>query len=483
MLWLALNLVDLSLAVHDRSRPSESPAPPLAVVQDGRVLAANAPATTEGVRLGQRTASAVALCPTVRFLEHLPAANAQLLRQLAESCFMVTPTVVLAPPQAILLEVAGSLALFGGMPGLLRRLDKKLRHFQVRIVMAQAPTPKAALLLASSPQAEESLRIEAHAAFSAYLPLLRRVPLVCLPWEAALHKRLQQLQFDVLGELLALPRASLSKRLGVGATHYLAALLGEIPDVQQPLLPAETFEASLVFLDGISHTEGLRFPMQRLLDDFCRFLRQRQWRCTRFSWRFSHQDKSRQQLLISSAQGEPQLGRFMALTGLRLENFTISAPVDSLTLEAREFEAKGDTRLSLLPEPGQEDGAATELLDRLRARLGEDACLRVSARNSQRPEQAQVLAPGWSAPAVAPTSHAPRPCWLFPEPKALRLIDGQLWSQGAFTLLRPLERMELPRWDEGDTRDYWLARHDSGAHYWLYFSDQQQTWYCQGMFG
>lgn len=76
-----------------------------------------------------------------------------------------------------------------------------------------------------------------------------------------------------------------------------------------------------------------------------------------------------------------------------------------------------------------------------------------------------------------------RPFWLFPEPRAVRIIEGRLWWQGAFTLLTRPERISLPWWEDGDTRDYYVARHDNGGHYWLYFSRAQQAWFCQGLFG
>jgi protein ImuB len=260
-------------------------------------------------------------------------------------------------------------------------------------------------------------------------------------------------------------------------------MLDELPDPQQGLQPAEDFQHSLYFLDGVSHSEGLRFPMRRLLEDFCRFLRQRQWTCARFHWRFSHQDRSRQQLLIASARGEPEVARLLRLSELKLEHFQITAPVASITLVATEFQPLGDSRLSLLPEPGQENAQAIELLDRLRARLGTAACQRLSPQNSLRPEQEQRLGEEFvTAPAVAPTS-ALRPAWVWPEARPLQMQEGRLWWQGGFSLLSGPERIELPWWEDGDRRDYWLARHDNGGHYWLYFSAQAQSWYCQGLFG
>lgn len=531
MLWLAVAFPDLGLALHTRAQPPGTLPRPLALVQEGRVLAANAEAAACGVAPGLRTASAVALCPPLRFVDHQPAEEARLLRQLAEACIALTPTVVLAPPQGLLLEVEGCLQLFRGQAGLLKQLRRALRPFALDYRVAQAPTPKAALALVASAQADASLQLPVPLALRDCLPLLRAVPVTVLPWPSPLQAKLQALHLPCLGELLALPRAALSKRLGTAATHYLAQLLGELPDPQAAITVAEDFQSTLYFLDGISHAEGLRFPMKRLLDDFCRFLRQRQWSCARFSWRLAHQDKSRQQLVIASARGEPQAGRFMQLTELKLESFRISAPVEALTLVATEFQAQADTRLSLLPEPGQEDEKALELLDRLRARLGVDACRQITGGNALRPEQEQQIhrpgvsptsasdreaavglkpdlrpkevppwgrpqgvpclgrpkeVPSWGRPKEDPCPGGPqalRPCWLFPEAKALRVMEGRLWWQGAFTLLTRPERIALPWWEDGDTRDYYLARHDNGGHYWLYFSRDTQTWFCHGLFG
>lgn len=523
MLWLAVAFPDLGLAVHTRAQPPGALPRPLALVQEGRVLAANAEAMAAGVAPGQRTSSAVALCPPLCFVEHRPAEAARLLRQLAEAGIALTPTVVLAPPHSLLLEVEGCLHLFQGQSGLVKQLRRVLRPFAVAFEVAQAPTPKAALALVASVHAAASLQLPAPCTLRDCLPLLRQVPVTALPWPAPLHSRLQALHLVTLGELLALPRPALSKRLGVAATRYLAQLEGVLPDPQQAIVVAEDFDATLFFLDGISHVEGLRFPMKRLLDDFCRFLRQRQLSCARFSWRFAHQDKSRQSLVIASARGEPQAARFMQLTELKLEHFRISAPVEGVTLQATEFQPQADTRLTLLPDPGQDDEKALALLDRLRARLGAESCQLVAGCDTLWPEreqawvqepqlaqgqeqhraQAQKLRQAYAAtsrpaldgfnggdrldgldgqpsPLPDPTL---RPFWLWPLAKELRLMDGRLWWQGAFTLLTRPERIALPWWEDDDTRDYYCARHDNGAHYWLYFSHQQQAWFCHGLFG
>lgn len=486
MLWLALTFPDLGLAVHTRSESTASPDTPLALVREGRVLACNMEAADAGVLAGQRTSSAVALCPRLRFLEHLPEEEERLMRQLAEACIAITPTVVLGHQHTVLLEVEGCLSLFKGHSGLLKQLRRALRGFKIPYQLAQGHTPKAAQALAQAGLGETSLALSLPLQRENVEPLLAQVPVTVLPWPDKLQQKLAALHLITLGDLFALPRPALSKRLGVATTRHLGQLLGEHLDPQQPITLAEDFQSTLHFLDGISHVEGMRFPMKRLLEEFCQFLRQRQLSCSRFQWRFTHQDKSRQSLTIASARGEPQAARFMQLTELKLEHAQLSAPVEVITLIATEFQPQSDTRLSLLPEPGEEDSKALELLDRLRARLGNDACQCFLPESTHRPEQAQQ---SQTKPAIATTAIYTesqgllRPFWLWPEPKAMRVMDNQLWWQGAFTVLSLPERIAMPWWEDGETRDYFLARHDNGGHYWIYFSWQSQSWFCHGLFG
>src|ERR1700746_3365541 len=97
---------------------------------------------------------------------------AQGLEQLATLAQRFTPRVSLAPPDGLLLEVAGSLRLFGGVEGLRHELSGECLRFQLRPVLAFAPTPLAALTAA---RAGEALVITDHALLVGRLPAPARV--------------------------------------------------------------------------------------------------------------------------------------------------------------------------------------------------------------------------------------------------------------------------------------------------------------------
>ena len=77
---------------------------------------------------------------------------AQGLEPLATRAQRFTPRVSLAPPDGLLLEVAGSLHLFAGVTGLRRELMEECLSLRVRPVLAFAPTPLAALTAARAGQ-------------------------------------------------------------------------------------------------------------------------------------------------------------------------------------------------------------------------------------------------------------------------------------------------------------------------------------------
>jgi protein ImuB len=49
------------------------------------------------------------------------------------------------------------------------------------------------------------------------------------------------------------------------------------------------------------------------------------------------------------------------------------------------------------------------------------------------------------------------------------------------TLLRGPERIQAGWWQEGQCRDYYVARHEDGAECWA-FVDAHDRWYLHGYF-
>jgi protein ImuB len=130
-------------------------------------------------------------------------------------------------------------------------------------------------------------------------------------------------------------------------------------------------------------------------------------------------------------------------------------------------------------------------LERLRARLGQEAVQVLTQRADYRPECAtQALAIDEKLTAFSlstATIKGARPLWLLPQPQALGEVAGRPCWHGSLSLLSGAERLESGWWDEGENqatgdvrRDYFVARNPLGQWVWI-FRDAQ-AWYLHGLF-
>src|SRR4030095_2776499 len=124
MRWACLLFPSLPLDVFARAiAPGD--ARPFVVASGGhypRVVAANAAARAAGIRAEQLVSSALALAPELVLRDRDSDAEARALAQLATAALMFTPMACLAPPNAIVADIGGSLRLFGGLPRVVARL-------------------------------------------------------------------------------------------------------------------------------------------------------------------------------------------------------------------------------------------------------------------------------------------------------------------------------------------------------------------------
>ena len=128
MLWLCLRCTDLSLATVNTADPDL----PQVVAEGQRVYCHDQAAAERGVAAGMTLATARALCPELVVRPRAPAREQAILEALAHACHHLTPKVTLCPPAGLLLEIGGSLKLFGGLAALLAAVRDTLRLQQVQ---------------------------------------------------------------------------------------------------------------------------------------------------------------------------------------------------------------------------------------------------------------------------------------------------------------------------------------------------------------
>lgn len=394
-----------------------------------------------------------------------------------------TPEVSLASPDALLLEIAGSLRLFGGLDALLVRLLHGLAGQGHVVRAALAPTPRAALWLATAGQTGGcALPRCLHVAD--LRDALAMLPLDVLELDAAQARRLAGFGARSLGDLLRLPRSGLACRLGAGFATLLAQALGEVPDLRERFRFPESFRDSIELPARIEDAAHLVFAAQRLVQVLCGWLAARGSGIVACRLQLEHERSRATVLELAFAAPTRDPERIVRVLRERLERLSLAAPVESLALLAESPE----------PLPGREGGLFGEtvagegvmlLIERLQARLGEAGVHAVAARAEHRPECAsEPVAPGHGKAAAVP---GPRPCWLLPQPQPLPEVGGRPQRDGPLTLLAGPERIESGWWDAGESaavgdvrRDYFVAI--SSRHEWLWVYRNHDGWFLQGFF-
>ena len=149
MLWFAVHFPRLGLEIFERRHPEET-ASPAVLVEDRRVRLANAEARRAGIVPGSTLATAHGVASRLTHFERDLPAELDRLHCLAEAAYRYTSRVSLCAPDGLVLDMHGSLALFGSVDALADGLAHLFRDIGHAARVAFAHTPAGALTLARS---------------------------------------------------------------------------------------------------------------------------------------------------------------------------------------------------------------------------------------------------------------------------------------------------------------------------------------------
>lgn len=486
MQWLCLRFPLLPLEVFTRATTRTQR--PVVVIEKHRVLCHDACAGEYGVNPGISASTAQALCPELLMLERQRAREASALLGLADWGYRFTPMLTLEPPDGLLLEVSGSLRLFGGLAGLLCQATQELAERGFTHAIGLAPTPAGAGLLARARPcpAADIPRWCLDGDDAAFLASLGELPLEWLDAPDGQRTRMARMGFSRIGELLALPRAAIGRHFGRDFLDRLLRLSGEKSDPRAPHQPREFFHTGLHFLEPLQQSAMLLFPMQRMLRELGQFLDRRQCYCQRLEWRLRDTAGGKLRLVLPCSLQHNSREALLALTRLKLENLRLGEAVESLALLCRDFARVHQQSAALFREADDDVAEAHDLLlDRLALRIGKEHIHGIATADAHVPEDAwQDGRDGGPRTTAGVATGAQRPSWLLHAPLCLELrADGLRW-RGRLQLLSGPERIENGWWGQGEQRDYFIARHEEdGAVCWVFRELGSRRWFLHGLFG
>src|SRR5207302_7420443 len=203
MVWIAIQLPLLPFEIFLRGSYTSEP---FAVEAQHCIFACDQKAVTRGVRVGMAVSVALALAPRLRIAPRDSAAETEALLGVAGWAAQFTPGVAIEFPDCVLLEVSGSLKLFGGLESLLERLREGLTEMGWNAMLASAPTPRAAFWLVL---AEKQKFIGSVAELE---PALATLPVGVLRCGDETLPALEAIGVRTLGEVRVLPREGVARR-------------------------------------------------------------------------------------------------------------------------------------------------------------------------------------------------------------------------------------------------------------------------------
>lgn len=466
MTWLCLHLPRCALEASARYLPLAETSTVVVTAMRGRqcVIAANDQALQGGVRTGQWLTAARARVPALAAWDRDPRAESAFLNQLAVRCGRVTSHVHQPEPPPdpgagrLLLEIGGSLRLFGGLAHLQQAVRSLVTGHDV--LLGTGRTPLLAMLRA---------RAAAHGDHGR----TRALPLTLLELPASTLDSLAAAGLTAIGDVLALPRDGLARRYDPACLDYLDRLAGRKADPRPALSLPERFTADLELPIEATHTQHLRFALNPFIDELGAMLRAADAAIATLQLRLTHAEHPSTHVALSFAAPTRDPARLSSLLAERLDTLALQAPVRALRLTSGRFLGHTPGQQDLFEDRSHDAAAWHMLHDRLQARLGEAALRQPQCRPDHRPARAsRLVAPGCES---GQSPAAQRPAWLLPTLQHLarppRLVAGP-------------ECIESGWWETDQRRDYYVGQEQSGRRVWVYREARPpHRWFLHGVFG
>ncbi|MGI9263890.1 MAG: Y-family DNA polymerase [Gammaproteobacteria bacterium] len=479
-LWLCLDFYLLPLEIFAESSGIDAVAVIEGEGSGRRVLLCNASAESHGVYAGLPVNAALALCPSLVLLGRDSCREREAFQRLAAWAGQFTAMVSLEAPRSLLLEIRASLKLFGGLDSFLANLAVRLEHTGFTSRQAVAPMPRAALWLART---ENGVVV---ATSNRLVDCLGHLPLACTHWPRKVLDRLTGMGIRQLGDVLRLPRDGFARRFGPERLSELDRAIGKLSEPREAFRLPEVYTGKVNMPEETLDRALMVRGMERLLTEMEGFLRACQRGVQQPAFRFWHSGNRFTRIVLGLSRTTTSACSIADLLVERMERLELPAPVTGLSLDSGEtlpIETVHHTLYNNSRNTLAAEETARTLVDRLRARLGQDAVRGLCILPEHRPEAAWAYTePGNPTGTVRDER---RPFWILERPRPLAFRDGRPCFEGRLRIESGPERIETGWWDGRDvTRDYFVAGNTAGMKLWVYRERRiPRRWFLHGVFG
>lgn len=484
-LWLAASLPSLALeclavdADMDAGGTAIQEQLPIASVvvelERGQlhVVAANPAAAEAGIAAGAKLSTAMALASSLQVFERAPLRERECLESLAGWAETLTSLVSVETPDSLLLEVGGSLKLFGSLAAIKSALRDELARRYRDFRLCVAPTATAALWLARAAAADV---VE----WRQLAGSLAALPLAATRWPPEVQALLHELGLRTVGDCARLPRDGFARRVGRAYLLELDRAFGRAPDLRAGFRTPQAWSSVAELGEESVDIAIFIEAVEQLLDELCTELDRRQAEIGSFELAFEHLHRG--PTVESFDLREPTFDRerLRMLVEDRLERSRLPVPALAVRMRSGVFRPAVRKHADLFEKKPLEESALA-LIERLQERFGSSAVYGLRAVAEHRPERAWAKRQEGDPRArreVHWAAKEARPLWLLQTPVAIEARADSL------KLISGPERIESGWWDEQDVgRDYYTALNGRGQRLWVFRDHRTRGWFLHGLYG
>jgi protein ImuB len=186
---------------------------------------------------------------------------------------------------------------------------------------------------------------------------------------------LQNVGVKTIGDCLALPRDGVARRLGPELIDGFDRAPRQAARSADIFYAADDIQGGTTAACAAHEAEMLLFAARRLLVELCGYLAATASGAQRLSFSFAHHGREATRIVLTLVSATRDADHLTSVLRERLERTALPCPATAIALESELLLPLASRNLSLLPDAGQQEEAAAQLIERLRARLGEEAVL------------------------------------------------------------------------------------------------------------
>ncbi len=473
--WLCVYFPKLALQVFEYGEGV-----PFVVIEQQKnrhfIFAACDIAQSYGVTPGMPLNAAHALCRNLVVRVRDVQLEQKKLKRLARQAAEFTPSIALESPNAILMEVSGSLKLFGGMEKLQSCVRDVFSQEKQAFLIAAAPTPTAAWLLAYN-------GIEKLVTDKASLKsVLGGIALADTGLSMKLVDSLSKSGLCTLRDMWRLPRNGLARRFGRSLLVFLDRASGMQADLRRMFIPGVCFYSGLELPVHSDNLNLLSIAIQKLLDQVESFLLRHDGMVETLFVELWYDRESYTSIVIRLQKASRQADRFLTLIKERLEHTVLPDTVERIALRIDQVLPYATTHPDLFNKRDADEQDWQQLMEIIKARVGHEKVCGVRPAADHRPERAWEYCNPQQARHNAGAESwfrtLQRPLGLLLQPRPVSMYQTKL------KFITSAERIASGWWDDGDvSRDYYIAVTKGGERWWIYQDKKNDNrWYLHGLF-